>query len=86
MIEVGGVKKNIYIYIERRRDNEASGSAMTKAAAARQGRQRWRNDKCRTGGGAMTKAKPAAQQGKERQRDKEGRGGATTKAELAAQR
>jgi hypothetical protein len=81
-IEVGGLKKKI----ERRRDNEASGSAMTKAAAVRQGRQRWRNDKCRTGVGAMTKAKLAARQGMKRRLDKEGRSGAITKAELAAQR
>ena len=80
MIEVGGGQK-----IELRRDDEASGSAMTKAAAARQGRQWRHNDKCRTGGDAMTKEKLAAQQGREQRRDKEGRGGATTKAVLAAQ-
>ena len=54
-IEVGGGQK-----IEGWRDDEASGSAMTKAAAVQQGRQRPHNNKCRTGGGAMTKAKPAA--------------------------
>jgi len=42
-----------------RRDNEASGSTMMEAAAARQGRQRRCNDKSRTGGGTMTKAAAA---------------------------
>jgi hypothetical protein len=36
-------------------------------------------------GSAMTKAEPAARQGRERRRDNKGRGGATTKAETAAQ-
>jgi hypothetical protein len=46
--------------------------------------QNWRRyDK--GSGSAMTKAEPAARQGRERQRDEEGHGSARRKAELAVQ-
>jgi hypothetical protein len=48
--------------------------------------QNWRRRDDKGSGSAMTKAEPAARQGREWRRDEEGSGGATTKAGLAAQR
>ncbi len=48
----------VWVHRERRHKDEASGGATTKAAVARQGRQRQRNNE---GSGSMTKkAEPAA--------------------------
>jgi hypothetical protein len=46
--------------------------------------QNWQRRNDKDSGSAMTKAEPAAQQGRERRHDNKGRGGATTKAEPAA--
>ncbi len=46
--------------------NRFAAAPYETTSAARQGRQRRRDDKCRTGGGGMTKAEPAARRGRER--------------------
>jgi hypothetical protein len=54
-----GIILEVWIHREQRHNNEASGGATTKAAAARQGRQQWCDDE---GSGSVTrKAEPAAQ-------------------------
>ncbi len=55
-----GIILEVWVHREQRHNDEASGGAMTKAAAVRQGRQRRRDDE--GSGSATRKAEPAAQQ------------------------
>ncbi len=55
-----GIILKVWVHRERRRKDEASGGATTKAAVARQGRQLRRNNE--GSGSATRKAEPAAQQ------------------------
>jgi hypothetical protein len=55
-----GIILEVWVHRERRRNNEASGGATTKAAVARQGRQQRRDNE--GSGSATRKAEPAARQ------------------------
>jgi len=66
--------------------NRFAAAPYEPTSAAQQGRQRRRDDKCKTGGGATMTKTAAAQQGWQRRHDDEGRtSGATTKAAAVRQ-